>query len=247
MTWCLKGRHVVVTGASSALGSAVVAELARCAVSSIVAAGRNEARLQLLRSSTTETVVHPFVTDLVTPGAAKELANFSSSLCEGNVALVVQCTGINKDNLLVRTSEVSMSETLKLNLETPLVVTKEFLRSSKMLKVKDGGFCYVGSVVAEKGNVGQAIYGASKAGLEGAVRSLAREYGANNIRFNVVAPGLIQGAGMGGNLTEAQREAFVKGTSLKRAAEVQEVASSIVAVSRMTYLTGSTIPLNGGS
>jgi 3-oxoacyl-[acyl-carrier protein] reductase len=158
---------------------------------------------------------------------------------------VVNNAGITKDGLLMRMSEENWDDVLNINLKSVFNVTKA--ASKVMMKNRKGSFINMSSVVGVQGNAGQANYAASKAGIIGFSKSIAKELGSRNIRTNVVAPGFIR-TEMTDVLDPKVVEGWAQAIPLKRAGETDDVANLCVFLgSDMSgYITGQVIPVDGG-
>jgi 3-oxoacyl-[acyl-carrier protein] reductase len=163
----------------------------------------------------------------------------------GNVEVLVANAGITKDQLLMRMSEDDFTSVLDTNLTGTFRVVKRANRG--MLRAKKGRVVLISSVVGLLGSAGQANYAASKAGLVGFARSLARELGSRNITFNVVAPGFVD-TDMTQVLTDEQRAGIVSQVPLGRYAKPEEIAAAVrfLASDDASYITGAVIPVDGG-
>ena len=163
----------------------------------------------------------------------------------GPVEVLVANAGINDDTLMLRMSEDQFGRVVDTNLAGSWRCAKR--ASSKMLRARWGRLIFISSVVGLSGNAGQVNYAASKAGLVGLARSIARELGSRNITANVVAPGFIE-TDMTAALTEAQREQGIKGIPLGRFASTDEVSGVVawLASDDAGYITGAVIPVDGG-
>jgi len=163
----------------------------------------------------------------------------------GNVEVLVANAGITKDQLLMRMTEEDFTSVLDTNLTGTFRVVKRANRG--MLRARKGRVVLISSVVGLLGQAGQANYAASKAGLVGFARSLARELGSRNITFNVVAPGFVD-TDMTRVLPEEQRAEIVTQVPLGRYAEPAEIASVVrfLASDDAAYITGAVIPVDGG-
>jgi 3-oxoacyl-[acyl-carrier protein] reductase len=163
----------------------------------------------------------------------------------GPVEVLVANAGITRDQLLMRMSEEDFSAVLDTNLTGTFRVVKRANRG--MLRARKGRVVLISSVVGLLGAAGQANYAASKAGLVGFARSLARELGSRNLTFNVVAPGFIDTA-MTQVLSEEQRKSVLGQVPLGRYAQPEEVAAVVrfLASDDASYITGAVIPVDGG-
>jgi NAD(P)-dependent dehydrogenase (short-subunit alcohol dehydrogenase family) len=164
---------------------------------------------------------------------------------QGPVEVLVSNAGITEDQLLLRMSEESFSRVLDTNLTAAYRVAKRASRS--MLKARWGRLVFVSSVVGLSGAAGQANYAASKAGLVGFARSLARELGGRGITSNVVAPGYVD-TDMTAALADARREELLRSIPLGRTASPEEIAGVIafLAGDASSYVTGAVLPVDGG-
>ena len=163
----------------------------------------------------------------------------------GKVEVLVSNAGITDDTLLIRMSEQSFTSVLDANLTGAFRVAKR--ATSGMLRAKRGRLIFISSVVSLAGAAGQANYAASKAGLIGLARSLARELGGRNITANVIAPGFIE-TDMTAAMTEERRAEVLAGIPAKRYGTVDEVARVVqfVASDAAGYLNGVLLPVDGG-
>ncbi len=163
----------------------------------------------------------------------------------GPVEILVSNAGVTRDTLLLRMSEDDFASVLDANLTASYRVTKRAARG--MLKARSGRIVLMSSVVGLLGAPGQANYAASKAGLVGLARSLARELGSRSITVNVVAPGPVQ-TDMTAALGEDRLEQIVASVPLERAARPEEIAGVVafLASSDAGYITGAVIPVDGG-
>ncbi|WP_175408726.1 3-oxoacyl-[acyl-carrier-protein] reductase [Streptomyces sp. TRM64462] len=163
----------------------------------------------------------------------------------GPVEVLVANAGVTKDQLLMRMTEDDFTTVLDTNLTGTFRVVKRANRG--MLRAKKGRVVLISSVVGLLGSAGQANYAASKAGLVGFARSLARELGSRNITFNVVAPGFVD-TDMTKVLTDEQRAGIVGQVPLGRYAQPEEIAAAVrfLASDDASYITGAVIPVDGG-
>ncbi|MCX2971299.1 3-oxoacyl-[acyl-carrier-protein] reductase [Streptomyces sp. TRM70308] len=164
---------------------------------------------------------------------------------QGPVQVLVANAGVTRDQLLLRMSEEDFATVLETNLTGTFRVVKRATRG--MLRARSGRVVLISSVVGLLGSAGQANYAASKAGLVGFARSLARELGSRNITCNVVAPGFVD-TDMTRALTDEQRANITGQVPLGRYAEPAEVAAAVrfLASAEAAYITGAVIPVDGG-
>ena len=163
----------------------------------------------------------------------------------GPVQVLVSNAGITKDTLLLRMSEADFADVVNANLTAAYRVCKRATQG--MLRAKSGRIILMSSVVAMLGSAGQANYAASKSGLIGLARSLARELGSRNITVNVVAPGPVD-TDMTAALSEERLAALAAAVPLGRTASVDEIAGVVTVLASPTaaYITGAVIPVDGG-
>ena len=238
------GKIVIVTGASRGIGRAIAVELARRGAT-IVAAARG-ANAQ------------PVVDDIVAAGGRAEAATAEmtdpaslESLIKtaterhGRIDVLVSNAGITRDQLLLRMKRADWDDVLATNLTAAFTLCQAVLRP--MIKQRGGRIVAISSVVGQVGNAGQANYAASKAGLIGFCKSLAREVASRNITVNVVAPGLIA-TDMTRALTDATQQDWAAQIPLGRPGRPEDVAAAVcfLASDEASYITGQVLHVNGG-
>ena len=241
----LDGKTALVTGASQGIGEAIAKLLARQGAR-VVLAARSEERLKALAAyiDAGGGCARPLALDVAAPETFGERLK---SLPEDFAAIdiLVNNAGITADNLLARMSLDDWERVLRTNLTGAFALTKEVVRG--MMKRRWGRVINVSSVVGMMGNAGQANYAASKAGLIGFSKSLARELGSRNITVNVVAPGYIETA-MTEGLPADAKEGLAGGIALRRLGSVDDVAWAVLflASEEGGYVTGHTLNVSGG-
>ncbi|CUU53728.1 3-oxoacyl-[acyl-carrier protein] reductase [Parafrankia irregularis] len=230
-----EGRVALVTGGNRGIGAACAAALAasgdRVAVASRggeAPAGMFGVRLDVTSADSVD----------------KAFAEIEAEL--GPVEILVSNAGMVRDTLLPMMSEEAFQDVVDTNLLGAYRVAKRASRS--MIRKRSGRLIFVSSVVGLSGGPGQSNYAASKAGLVGFARSLARELGGRGITSNVIAPGPIR-TDMTDALTDAQREYLVSATPAKRMGEPAEVAAAVVflASPAAAYINGAVLPVDGGA
>ena len=181
----------------------------------------------------------------VTDRSQVEAALTQAAEAHGQVEVLVANAGIAQDGLLLRSDDDDIARVLDTNLAGAIRVARHATRG--MLRQRWGRLVFVSSVVALSGSSGQSVYAASKAGLVGLSRSLARELGSRGITSNVVAPGFID-TDMTAGLSAARRDAVLAGVPLRRSGSADEVAAVIafLAGDEASYVSGAVLPVDGG-
>jgi 3-oxoacyl-[acyl-carrier protein] reductase len=241
----LDGRIALVTGASQGIGEAVARRLAAQGAR-VVLAARSAARLSALAAEIAAAggSAHAMALDVADPESVPaKIKELPADLAA--VDILVNNAGIAADNLLARMSLADWERVLRTNLTGAFALTRELVRG--MMRRRWGRVINVSSVVGLMGNAGQANYAASKAGLIGFTKALARELGSRAITVNVVAPGYIETA-MTASLPTATREELAAGIALKRLGHVDDIASAVLylASEEAGYVTGHTLNVSGG-
>jgi 3-oxoacyl-[acyl-carrier protein] reductase len=228
------GRSVLVTGGNRGIGLAIARAFADAGDAVTVTSRSGEAPDGLAA-----------VTCDVTDPASVDAAFATVEAGQGPVEVLVANAGITRDTLLLRMSETDFTEVVDTNLAGAFRVAKRAARG--MLRARRGRIVLISSVVGLLGSAGQVNYAASKAGLVGMARSMARELGSRGITTNVVAPGFVETA-MTAELSEDKRAEYLAQIPLGRYATADEVARVVrwVASDEAAYVTGAVIPVDGG-
>jgi NAD(P)-dependent dehydrogenase (short-subunit alcohol dehydrogenase family) len=181
----------------------------------------------------------------VTSGAEVDAAFIEIEQQLGAVEILVSNAGLNADQLLLSMKDDAWTGVIDANLNGAYRVARR--ATSKMIRARRGRIIFISSVVALSGSAGQTNYAASKAGLIGLARSLAREIGGRGVTVNVVAPGFVT-TDMTARLSEARQAEIVEQIPLKRMASPEEVAAAVawLASESAAYVTGAVIPIDGG-
>ncbi|MEU3692933.1 3-oxoacyl-[acyl-carrier-protein] reductase [Streptomyces narbonensis] len=232
-------RSVLVTGGNRGIGLAIARAFAEAGDKVAITYRSGEPPAALV-----ELGCLPVKCD-ITDGEQVEQAYKEIEEKHGPVEVLVANAGVTKDQLLMRMSEEDFTSVVDTNLTGTFRVVKRANRG--MLRAKKGRVVLISSVVGLLGSAGQANYAASKAGLVGFARSLARELGSRNITFNVVAPGFVD-TDMTAVLTDEQRAGIVSQVPLGRYAQPEEIAAAVKFLSSddASYITGAVIPVDGG-
>ncbi|MBV8673523.1 MAG: 3-oxoacyl-[acyl-carrier-protein] reductase [Acidobacteriaceae bacterium] len=241
----LQGKNALITGASQGIGRACALALAQ-AGARVALAARNETRLAEVAGeiATNGGTAEVFAIDIASEESIKAGAKAAIESL-GSIEILVNNAGITKDGLMMRMKRADWDSVLATNLTGAFVLTQAVIGS--MLRARWGRIINVSSVVGETGQAGQANYAASKAGLIGLTKSLAREVASRRITANAVAPGYIETA-MTEVLDQKQREAMLSHIPLGRPGTDQDVAHAVrfLASDEAAYITGHVLDVNGG-
>ncbi len=242
----LQDKVALVTGGSRGIGEAIVR--------AFVDAGATVAFTYISSSTRADALVDELSGDGVTLKALQSDASsfeqaeslIKSVLEEfGRIDILVNNAGITRDTLMLRMSEDQWDQVIQTNLKSVFNLTKHALRS--MMKNRGGSIINMSSVVGINGNAGQANYAASKAGIIGFSKSIAKEMGSRNVRCNVVAPGFIE-TDMTDELSEEAKAGYLANIPLKRLGKADEIAQTCIFLGSdmSSYITGQTLSVCGG-
>lgn len=238
----LKGKNIFITGSTRGIGLAMAHKFASLGAN-IVLNGRREIGEELISEFSDYGVqVIPISGDVSDSTDAKRMIEKAIEKL-GSVDILVNNAGITKDKLMLKLTEEDFEQVLKVNLVGAFNMTQAVLKL--MTKARQGAIINVSSVVGLIGNVGQANYAASKAGLIGFTKSVAREVAARNVRVNAIAPGMIE-SDMTDVLSDKVKEATLAQIPMKRFGNTSEVAEVATFLARQEYLTGQVIAIDGG-
>jgi 3-oxoacyl-[acyl-carrier protein] reductase len=243
MSKSLEGEIALVTGASRGIGKAIAERLAADGATVIGTATTDkgaEAITAYLQASGGKGLCLNVTDNESVAAVIKQITDEF-----GAVSILVNNAGITKDNLLMMMKEEQWDDVINTNLTSVYRLSKSVLRS--MMKARKGRIINIASVVGSTGNPGQTNYSATKAGILGFTKSLAREIGSRNITVNAVAPGFID-TDMTRELAEEQRAALVSQIPLSRLGDPEDIANAVafLAGPEASYITGETLHVNGG-
>ena len=239
------GQVVLVTGSTRGIGKAIAMAFAKEGATALVV-GRNTALVE----ETAQGIINEggkadgYVCDVTDVNQVQETVNkiLDKHKC---IDILVNNAGVTRDNLLLRLSESDWDEVINVNLKGVFTMTKTV--SKAMLRAKKGKIISIASIIGITGNAGQANYAASKAGIIGFSKSVAKELASRGITSNVVAPGYIR-TDMTAQLGEKVQEEILKNVPLGRLGEASDVAGAclFLASKAADYITGQTIVVDGG-
>jgi len=238
----LKNSNIVLTGATGGIGNSILEKLVD-AGAKVVATGTNVEKLSEIKNKYKSVKVEKF--DI---SEHKQIENFINKVSDelGNkIDVLINNAGVTSDNLSIRMKEEEWKKVIDINLTSTFLLSKNVLK--KMLKNKKGKIINITSVVGHTGNIGQANYTASKAGLVAMSKSFALEYGKKNINVNCVSPGFIT-TDMTKKIDENYKEILKSKIPLDRFGDPKDVANTVLFLcsNLSDYITGETIHVNGG-
>jgi 3-oxoacyl-[acyl-carrier protein] reductase len=241
----LSGKVALITGGSRGIGEALVLAFAReGAHIAFTYMSSEEKAHSVADAARSEGVnVEAYRSDAADYIAAEQLVNEVVDKF-GKIDILINNAGITKDTLMLRMTEEQWDQVMEVNLKSVFNLTKHVLKP--MMKQKSGSIINMSSVVGVFGNAGQANYAASKAGIIGFTKSIAKEVGSRNIRCNAVAPGFIE-TDMTHVLTDVQKQAYIDGIPLKRLGIGSDVANACIFLGSdmSTYISGQVLSVCG--
>lgn len=239
----LKDKVVLITGSTRGIGAAT-AKLFASQGAKIILHGHRQALPENLEEElkAIKADYKYLSADLSDDDTVKQLAKDAWNVF-GNIDILVNNAGITKDKLMMGMKAADFDAVININLRAPFILSQLIMK--KMLKQKSGVIVNLASIVGIHGNVGQANYAASKAGLIGLTKTIAQEGALRGIRCNAVAPGMIE-SDMTASLSDRVKEQILEKIPLKRLGLTDEVADTIVFLAKNDYITGQTIIVDGG-
>ena len=238
----LKNLNIVLTGATGIIGNSILDKLFS-AGANVLATGTNEQKLKIIQEKYKNLNVLKF--DFSDHKNIDKFVEDCAEILSNKIDILINNAGITQDNLSIRMKEEEWKKVIDINLTSTFLISKNIIK--KMLKSKKGKIINVTSVVGHTGNIGQANYAASKAGIIAMSKSLALEYGKKNITVNSVSPGFII-SDMTAKISEEHTELMKSRISLNKFGRPEDVANTIAFLSSnlSDYITGETIHVNGG-
>ena len=238
----LKNKNIIVTGATGGIGNSIVENLNKDGAN-ILATGTKIEKLEDLKKKFDNIKILKF--DISQHDKIEEFIENATEELGGSLDCIINNAGITKDNLTIRMNLEEWSKVIDINLTSTFLMCKYSIK--KMLKNKSGKIINISSVVAHTGNVGQANYTASKAGIVAMSKSLAIEYAKKNINVNCISPGFISTA-MTAQIDEKFRETIIAKIPSNRLGKPEDVANAVIFLSSnlSDYINGETIHVNGG-
>ena len=238
----LKGKNIIITGASGGIGNSIVKRLVENEAN-ILASGTRIEKLEELKKNFEKIKILKF--DISQSDKIEEFIDNATKELGGSLDCIVNNAGVTQDNLAIRMSLEEWQKVIDINLTSTFLMSKFAIK--KMLKNKSGKIVNITSVVGHTGNLGQANYTASKAGIIAMSKSLSIEYAKKNINVNCISPGFIKTA-MTDKIDEKYKEIIISKIPSARLGEPEDIANAVLFLlsNQSNYINGETIHVNGG-
>ena len=238
----LKEKNIIVTGASGGIGNSIINKLSE-AGANILASGTKIEKLEELKKKYKKIKILSF--DISQNEKIEEFIDNATKDLGGNLDCIVNNAGITQDNLAIRMSLEEWQKVIDINLTSTFLMSKFAIK--KMLKNKSGKIVNITSVVGHTGNLGQANYTASKAGIIAMSKSLAIEYAKKNINVNCISPGFIKTV-MTDKIDDKFKEVIISKIPSARLGEPDDIANAVLFLTSdlSNYINGETLHVNGG-
>ncbi len=238
----LEKKSIIVTGASGGIGNSIIKKLNE-AGANILASGTRIEKLEELKKNFEDIKILKF--DISQSDKIEDFIENATNELGGSLDGIVNNAGITQDNLAIRMSLDEWQKVININLTSTFLMSKFAIK--KMLKNKSGKIVNITSVVGHTGNLGQANYTASKAGIVAMSKSLAIEYAKKNINVNCISPGFIKTA-MTDKIDEKFKEVIVSKIPSARLGEPNDIANAVLFLisDQSNYINGETLHVNGG-
>ncbi len=238
----IKNKNVFITGSTRGIGKAIATQFAQKGAN-VVINGRSAISDELLAEFTALGVKAVGISGDISNGADAKRMVEEAVATLGSVDILVNNAGITRDGLSLKMTEDDFEAVLKINLTGAFNMTQAVLKP--MTRAREGAIINISSVVGLIGNAGQANYAASKAGLIGLTKSIAREVAGRNVRVNAVAPGFIE-SDMTAGLADKIKDAMKAQIPMKRFGTAEEVATVTTYLAEQEYMTGQVLTIDGG-
>jgi 3-oxoacyl-[acyl-carrier protein] reductase len=238
----LKNKNIIVTGATGGIGNSIIKKFSH-AGAKILATGTRIEKLEEIKKEHENIKILKF--DISQSDKIQDFIENATKELGGSLDGIINNAGITQDNLSIRMSLEEWQKVIDINLTSTFLMCKFAIK--KMLKNKSGKIVNITSVVGHTGNLGQANYTASKAGIVAMSKSLAIEYAKKNINVNCISPGFIKTA-MTDSIDEKFKEAIISKIPSARLGEPDDIANAVLFLSsdQSDYINGETIHVNGG-
>ena len=236
-------KNIIITGSTGGIGKKIVEKMNNLGANILITGTSNE-KLKNLTELLNKKIRY-MKCDLQNISDIENVVEEAKKIFEGKIDILINNAGIAKDNLTLRMKKEEWTDVININLNSTFFLTKEILRF--MIKNKYGRIINISSVIGTMGNLGQANYAASKAGIEAMSKSIALEVAKRNITVNCIAPGFIA-TKMTENILEANKDNLLKMIPMGKAGDADDVANLVcfLASDFSNYITGQTIHINGG-
>ena len=238
----LKNTNIILTGATGGIGNSILEKLITSGAN-VLATGTNEDKLKLIKEKYENVITEKF--DISNHSEIESFVNKANDTLGGRIDVLINNAGITRDNLSIRMKDDEWQKVIDINLTSTFLLSKNSIK--KMLKSKKGKIINITSVVGHTGNIGQANYTASKAGVVAMSKSLALEYGKKNINVNCISPGFIT-TDMTDKINDEYKEILKSRIPLDRFGSPNDIANAVIFLSSelSDYITGETLHVNGG-
>ena len=238
----LKNTNIILTGATGGIGNSILEKLITSGAN-VLATGTNEDKLKSIKEKYKTIITEKF--DISNHSEIESFVNKANDTLGGRIDVLINNAGITRDNLSIRMKEEEWQKVIDINLTSTFLLSKNSIK--KMLKSKKGKIINITSVVGHTGNIGQANYTASKAGVVAMSKSLALEYGKKNINVNCISPGFIT-TDMTDKINDEYKEILKSRIPLDRFGSPNDIANAVIFLSSelSDYITGETLHVNGG-
>ena len=238
----IENKNIIITGASGGIGNSIVEKLSNCGAN-ILASGTKIDKLEKLKKNFKNVKILKF--DISQTEKIEEFIENAARELGGNLDCVINNAGITQDNLAIRMTVDEWKRVIDINLTSTFLMSKFSIK--KMLKNKSGKIVNITSVVGHTGNLGQANYTASKAGIVAMSKSLAVEYAKKNININCISPGFIKTA-MTDKIDDKFKEVIISKIPSARLGEPDDIANAVLFLcsEQSNYINGETLHVNGG-